>query len=152
MFGACVCSQRAGQHGPEHLNAAGRAVGWVLSSQSCDVLPRPFPSARPGVHVAVWLCQVCACVSKYDSEYASKCVFLATLHTQIHSHSPHPTNPLLLPPTHPHPHHPQELGLIGLRIQRMPCAVGVEFNNPATYPYLSVASPSCHDVSPLRAW
>lgn len=46
----------------------------------------------------------------------------------------------------------QELGLIGLRIQRMPSAAGVEFNNPATYPYLSVASPSCHDVSPLRAW
>lgn len=46
----------------------------------------------------------------------------------------------------------QELGLIGLRIQRMPCEVGVEFNNPATYPYLSVASPSCHDVTPLRAW
>jgi 4-alpha-glucanotransferase len=46
----------------------------------------------------------------------------------------------------------QELGLIGLRIQRMPSGPGVEFNNPATYPYLSVASPSCHDVSPLRAW
>lgn len=46
----------------------------------------------------------------------------------------------------------QELGLIGLRIQRMPNEMGVEFNNPATYPYLSVASPSCHDVSPLRAW
>jgi hypothetical protein len=46
----------------------------------------------------------------------------------------------------------QELGLIGLRIQRMPSAAGLEFNNPATYPYLSVASPSCHDVSPLRAW
>lgn len=47
---------------------------------------------------------------------------------------------------------PQELGLIGLRIQRMPSEPGLEFNNPATYPYLSVASPSCHDVSPLRAW
>jgi 4-alpha-glucanotransferase len=46
----------------------------------------------------------------------------------------------------------QELGLIGLRIQRMPSEQGLEFNNPATYPYLSVASPSCHDVSPLRAW
>lgn len=46
----------------------------------------------------------------------------------------------------------QELGLIGLRIQRMPSEPGLEFNNPATYPYLSVASPSCHDVSPLRAW
>lgn len=46
----------------------------------------------------------------------------------------------------------QELGLIGLRIQRMPSEQGLEFNNPASYPYLSVASPSCHDVSPLRAW
>jgi 4-alpha-glucanotransferase len=50
------------------------------------------------------------------------------------------------------PHCAQELGLIGLRIQRMPTGPGVEFNNPATYAYLSVASPSCHDVSPLRAW
>ena len=46
----------------------------------------------------------------------------------------------------------QELGLIGLRIQRMPTQPGAEFNNPAAYPYLSVASPSCHDVAPLRAW
>eukprot|EP00878_Enallax_costatus_P029222 GHUV01031667.1.p1 GENE.GHUV01031667.1~~GHUV01031667.1.p1 ORF type:complete len:243 (+),score=14.94 GHUV01031667.1:61-789(+) len=46
----------------------------------------------------------------------------------------------------------QELGLIGLRIQRMPTGPGIEFNNPATYSYLSVASPSCHDVSPLRQW
>ncbi|KAI8466522.1 MAG: cytosolic 4-alpha-glucanotransferase [Monoraphidium minutum] len=46
----------------------------------------------------------------------------------------------------------QELGLVGLRIQRMPAQPGCEFNNPAAYPYLSVASPSCHDVTPLRAW
>jgi hypothetical protein len=45
-----------------------------------------------------------------------------------------------------------ELGLVGLRIQRMPSAPGAEFANPAEYPYLSVASPSCHDVAPLRAW
>jgi 4-alpha-glucanotransferase len=34
----------------------------------------------------------------------------------------------------------------------MPTQADQEFNNPAAYPYLSVASPSCHDVSPLRAW
>jgi len=46
----------------------------------------------------------------------------------------------------------QELGLLGLRIQRMPSEAGKEFNNPANYPYLTVASPSCHDVPPMRAW
>jgi hypothetical protein len=29
---------------------------------------------------------------------------------------------------------------------------GREFDQPANYPYLTVASPSCHDVTPLRAW
>jgi len=46
----------------------------------------------------------------------------------------------------------QELGLIGLRIQRMSTEKGAEFNNPANYPFLTVASPSCHDVSPMRLW
>ena len=46
----------------------------------------------------------------------------------------------------------QELGLVGLRIQRMAVESGQEFNNPANYPYLTVASPSCHDVEPIRAW
>ncbi|GLC39071.1 4-alpha-glucanotransferase dpe2 [Pleodorina starrii] len=46
----------------------------------------------------------------------------------------------------------KELGLVGLRIQRMATEPGREFNNPAAYPYLTVASPSCHDVTPLRAW
>ncbi|EFJ42152.1 cytosolic 4-alpha-glucanotransferase [Volvox carteri f. nagariensis] len=46
----------------------------------------------------------------------------------------------------------KELGLIGLRIQRMATEPGKEFNNPGTYTYLTVASPSCHDVTPLRAW
>jgi 4-alpha-glucanotransferase len=46
----------------------------------------------------------------------------------------------------------QELGLLGLRIQRMPSEAGREFADPAGYPYLAVASPSCHDVAPLRAW
>jgi hypothetical protein len=60
----------------------------------------------------------------------------------------HPLPPRGRPP----PPAPQELGLVGLRIQRMPTQSGAEFNNPAAYPYLSVASPSCHDVTPLRAW
>lgn len=46
----------------------------------------------------------------------------------------------------------QELGLIGLRIQRMATEPDSDFNNPSAYPYLTVASPSCHDVTPLRAW
>jgi 4-alpha-glucanotransferase len=29
---------------------------------------------------------------------------------------------------------------------------GREFNNPLNYPYMVAASPSCHDVLPLRAW
>jgi hypothetical protein len=48
------------------------------------------------------------------------------------------------------PARPQELGLLGLRIQRMPAQDGVEFNSPAAYPYDLVASPSCHDVTPVR--
>ena len=40
----------------------------------------------------------------------------------------------------------------GLRIQRMPSEPDTEFGNPATYPYMCVASPSCHDTSTTRAW
>ena len=47
---------------------------------------------------------------------------------------------------------PSQLRILGLRIQRMPTEPGQEFNNPASYPYTCVASPSCHDVSPTRAW
>ncbi|XP_031103211.1 4-alpha-glucanotransferase DPE2-like [Ipomoea triloba] len=46
----------------------------------------------------------------------------------------------------------EELGLIGLRIQRMPSDPGVEFGIPSTYPYMTVCAPSCHDCSTLRAW
>jgi 4-alpha-glucanotransferase len=46
----------------------------------------------------------------------------------------------------------EDLGLLGLRIQRMPAEPGTVFSNPAVYPYLSVASPSSHDMSPLREW
>lgn len=40
----------------------------------------------------------------------------------------------------------------GLRIQRMPSEPDAEFGNPANYPYMCVASPSCHDTSTTRAW
>lgn len=46
----------------------------------------------------------------------------------------------------------QELGLIGLRIQRMPSESDLEFGIPSQYPYMTVCAPSCHDCSTLRAW
>jgi len=46
----------------------------------------------------------------------------------------------------------QELGLIGLRIQRMPSESDLEFGIPANYGYMTVCAPSCHDCSTLRAW
>ncbi|GAB2267087.1 4-alpha-glucanotransferase dpe2 [Dionaea muscipula] len=46
----------------------------------------------------------------------------------------------------------QELGLIGLRIQRMPSEPGVEFGIPSQYGYMTVCAPSCHDCSTMRAW
>ncbi|KAL8172220.1 hypothetical protein V2J09_024024 [Rumex salicifolius] len=46
----------------------------------------------------------------------------------------------------------QELGLIGLRIQRMPNEPGLEFSIPSQYSYMTVCAPSCHDCSTLRAW
>lgn len=45
-----------------------------------------------------------------------------------------------------------ELGILSLEIQRMPKTLGDEFANPAHAPYLSVVSPSTHDMSPLRSW
>ncbi|KAI7733269.1 hypothetical protein M8C21_007244, partial [Ambrosia artemisiifolia] len=46
----------------------------------------------------------------------------------------------------------QELGLIGLRIQRMPSEADLEFGIPSQYDYMTVCAPSCHDCSTLRAW
>ncbi|ONM60874.1 4-alpha-glucanotransferase DPE2 [Zea mays] len=46
----------------------------------------------------------------------------------------------------------QELGLIGLRIQRMPSEPNLEFGIPSQYSYMTVCAPSCHDCSTLRAW
>ncbi|XP_010251909.1 PREDICTED: 4-alpha-glucanotransferase DPE2 isoform X2 [Nelumbo nucifera] len=46
----------------------------------------------------------------------------------------------------------QELGLIGLRIQRMPSEPGLVFGIPSQYSYMTVCAPSCHDCSTMRAW
>jgi 4-alpha-glucanotransferase len=46
-----------------------------------------------------------------------------------------------------------ELGILGLRIQRMPpVGESAEFGRPSTYNYLTVCSPSCHDTMTTRAW
>lgn len=45
-----------------------------------------------------------------------------------------------------------ELGILRLYIQRMPKETDAEFGHPANTPYLSVASPSCHDMSTVRGW
>lgn len=34
----------------------------------------------------------------------------------------------------------------------MPSGPDEEFGDPSQYPYLCVASPSCHDTSTTRAW
>jgi 4-alpha-glucanotransferase len=46
----------------------------------------------------------------------------------------------------------KELGILSLEIQRMPKTHETEFFNPAQAPYMSVVSPSTHDMSTLRAW
>jgi 4-alpha-glucanotransferase len=43
------------------------------------------------------------------------------------------------------------LNIIALEIQRMP-KEKVDFGDPETYPYMSVCSPSCHDMSTIRGW
>ncbi|KAL6774611.1 DPE2 [Auxenochlorella protothecoides x Auxenochlorella symbiontica] len=45
----------------------------------------------------------------------------------------------------------EELGILALRIQRMPSGQE-EFGDPADYPYMCVASPSSHDTTTTRAW
>lgn len=45
-----------------------------------------------------------------------------------------------------------DLGVVGLRIQRMPSETNTEFGDPGAYPYMVIASPSCHDTSTTRAW
>ena len=47
----------------------------------------------------------------------------------------------------------RDLGVLSLRIQRMPPAsVGGPFDVPDAYPHSCVCSPSCHDVTTTRAW
>ncbi len=46
----------------------------------------------------------------------------------------------------------RDLGLLSLEIQRMPKIPGREFSRPAEAPYLSVVTPSTHDMSTIRGW
>ncbi len=44
------------------------------------------------------------------------------------------------------------LGILGLEIERMPKVEGKEFFHPNDAPYLSVVTPSTHDMSTIRGW
>ena len=46
----------------------------------------------------------------------------------------------------------RELGILSLEIQRMPKTHVIEFYHPQNAPYLSVVSPSTHDMATLRGW
>ncbi len=46
----------------------------------------------------------------------------------------------------------KELGILSLEIQRMPKSSELDFSDPAKAPYLSVVSPSTHDMPTLRGW
>ncbi len=46
----------------------------------------------------------------------------------------------------------KELGILSLEIQRMPKTHEIEFFDPRNAPYMSVVSPSTHDMPTLRAW
>jgi 4-alpha-glucanotransferase len=46
----------------------------------------------------------------------------------------------------------QNLGILSLEIQRMPKNPVTEFFHPSDAPYLSVITPSTHDMSTLRSW
>jgi 4-alpha-glucanotransferase len=46
----------------------------------------------------------------------------------------------------------KQLGLLSLEIHRMPKRPGVEFSRPDDAPYLSVVTPSTHDMSTIRGW
>jgi 4-alpha-glucanotransferase len=45
-----------------------------------------------------------------------------------------------------------ELGILSLEIQRMPKSPDMDFSHPGDAPYLSVVSPSTHDMPTLREW
>jgi len=44
------------------------------------------------------------------------------------------------------------LGILGLRVQRMPADPKIQFYHPGSYKYLSVCTTSSHDMSTLRGW
>jgi 4-alpha-glucanotransferase len=46
----------------------------------------------------------------------------------------------------------QKLGILSLEIQRMPKDPKKEFSHPNDAPYLSVITPSTHDMSTIRGW
>ena len=46
----------------------------------------------------------------------------------------------------------EQLGILSLEIQRMPKKTGVEYFHPKDAPYLSVVTPSSHDMSTIRGW
>ncbi|HTL54853.1 MAG TPA: 4-alpha-glucanotransferase [Candidatus Limnocylindrales bacterium] len=46
----------------------------------------------------------------------------------------------------------KQLGLLGLEVQRMPKRMDQEFFRPSEAPYLSVVTPSTHDMSTIRGW
>jgi 4-alpha-glucanotransferase len=46
----------------------------------------------------------------------------------------------------------QQLGILSLEIQRMPKDITREFFHPKDAPYLSVITPSTHDMSTIRGW
>lgn len=50
------------------------------------------------------------------------------------------------------PHVMNNLGILSLEIQRMPKNPDFKFGKTESYPYLSVATPSSHDTSTIRAW
>jgi 4-alpha-glucanotransferase len=46
----------------------------------------------------------------------------------------------------------EQTGILSLEIQRMPKDATVDFFHPRTAPYLSVVTPSTHDMSTIREW
>lgn len=46
----------------------------------------------------------------------------------------------------------KELGILSLEVQRAPKTDDLEFSHPANAPYLSVVTPSTHDMSTIRGW
>lgn len=56
----------------------------------------------------------------------------------------------LVPKTVPQVMH--RLGLLSMEVQRMPKKMNVSFFDPSEAPYLSVVTPSTHDMSTIREW